>query len=167
MSAERPAAEPGDEAAVADLRWYAERLCKDAPERYEVWQTRAGVETPLSASVRVVLARLADLRAAVRSAADEIADLRGRLAEALEDAKRARWAPMGDNHHNAAACPYCSPESEIVALRARLAEAERAIRHVRERHDAAVWRADGPGGSVCSCEDCDTLRAAAATEAPR
>jgi hypothetical protein len=24
----------------------------------------------------------------------------------------ARFSPMGDNHHNAAACPYCRPEVE-------------------------------------------------------
>lgn len=31
--------------------------------------------------------------------------------QALEDEKSERlWQPLGDNHHNAAACPYCQPK---------------------------------------------------------
>ena len=37
------------------------------------------------------------------------------LRPAIEEALKAalpflRFSPMGDNHHNAAACPYCTPE---------------------------------------------------------
>ena len=31
----------------------------------------------------------------------------------------ARFAPMGDNHHNAAACPYCNPELQKMLAEAR------------------------------------------------
>lgn len=36
-----------------------------------------------------------------------------------DDLERARYAPMGDNHHNAMACPHCNPKaSDVVALEA-------------------------------------------------
>jgi hypothetical protein len=41
-----------------------------------------------------------DLGIESREAAEIVVD---RVADIL------RYAPMGDNHHNAAACPYCSP----------------------------------------------------------
>lgn len=42
-------------------------------------------------------------------------DFQRARAEASEQAlAEARFAPLGDNHHNAAACPYCSPRSVIV-----------------------------------------------------
>jgi hypothetical protein len=49
------------------------------------------------------------------------------LSAAERERDEARFRPLGDNHHNAAACPYCSPASEIASLRARAAalEAER------------------------------------------
>ena len=44
-----------------------------------------------------------------------------------EEVKRARFSPLGDNHHNALACPYCNPkqldpEAALTALRQRVVE---------------------------------------------
>ena len=49
-----------------------------------------------------------------------------------EEVKRARFSPLGDNHHNALACPYCNPkqldpEAELTALRRRVVELGGAI----------------------------------------
>jgi hypothetical protein len=71
--------------------------------------------------VRPVIERLgADLASALRHER-ELADDRDdwkRRAEVAEaeikalksDLERARYAPLGENHHNAAACPYCRPK---------------------------------------------------------
>lgn len=51
----------------------------------------------------------------------------------LDDLDAARFAPLGDNHHNAALCPYCQPElqKQIDAARrtALLEAAEVAENH--------------------------------------
>lgn len=49
------------------------------------------------------------------TAADEVADLRAKVADAerrgYERGRRDfQFQPEGDNHHNAALCPYCSPD---------------------------------------------------------
>lgn len=44
-----------------------------------------------------------------------------RLNAEVEKWKARAFLPQGDNHHNAAQCPYCSPQSEIVLLQAQLA----------------------------------------------
>jgi hypothetical protein len=52
------------------------------------------------------------------------------------EVEKARFSPMGDNHHNAAKCPYCRPElakqdQEALALRtenAQQAEEAEALR---------------------------------------
>lgn len=46
------------------------------------------------------------------------------LDAALAEAERRKWAPLGDNHHNAAACPHCSPASIIAEQTARAGRAE-------------------------------------------
>jgi hypothetical protein len=75
----------------------------------------------VSDDVRQVIERLgADLASALRHER-ELADDRDdwkRRAEVAEaeikalksDLERARYAPLGDNHHNAAACPHCRPK---------------------------------------------------------
>lgn len=51
---------------------------------------------------------------AARRVAAQMFDYAGRKAtilKAIEDAlTAAKFAPLGDNHHNASACPYCSPK---------------------------------------------------------
>jgi hypothetical protein len=34
------------------------------------------------------------------------------IAEVERERDEARFSPLGDNHHNAAACPYCTPKTE-------------------------------------------------------
>jgi len=64
---------------------------------------------------------------------------RGQLAEnerlkaEVERLQLARWEPLGDNHHNAEACPYCS--ADRVAERARTTE---MIRFLKVERDAAL-----------------------------
>lgn len=48
-------------------------------------------------------------------------DERDRIAEELA---AARFAPLGDNHHNAEACPYCSPKRLALEEELRKARAE-------------------------------------------
>jgi hypothetical protein len=38
--------------------------------------------------------------------------------EHAAELRLARFLPLGDNHHNAAQCPYCSPRSVVTAARA-------------------------------------------------
>ena len=48
---------PSPHRALRDLRFYAERLCVEKPERYEVYQTAAdGLTVKLSDAIIVVLA---------------------------------------------------------------------------------------------------------------
>lgn len=49
--------------ARSALLWYADRLCRENPARYEVTQTADGRETKLSEAVRVILAYVAALEA--------------------------------------------------------------------------------------------------------
>lgn len=41
------------------------------------------------------------------------------VTELRDELRRARFEPLGDNHHNAAACPYCSPERDRIVEAAR------------------------------------------------
>ena len=75
--------------------------------------------------VTLVSPMTADLRSDLHDAASTITALR-------EEVRRARFAPLGDNHHNALACPYCNPkqldpEAELTALRRRVVELGGAI----------------------------------------
>lgn len=45
------------------------------------------------------------------------------LEEVRKQRDEARFSPLGDNHHNAAACPYCNPKLE--AQREQLEQAQR------------------------------------------
>lgn len=61
-------------------------------------------------------------------------DLRAVLADNARLARErdeARFAPMGDNHHNAAACPYCNPKLREMIDKAvqRAVKAERDAAH--------------------------------------
>lgn len=49
-----------------------------------------------------------------------------RIAELEKERDEARFAPLGDNHHNAAKCPYCRPTFQDGIK--RIAELEREIR---------------------------------------
>jgi hypothetical protein len=76
--------------------------------------------------------------------ADELARLRSALVEAQQERDEARYRPMGDNHHNAAACPYCGDLLGRARTRAEAAEQENA----RLREALVEWidadeRADG------------------------
>ncbi len=49
------------------------------------------------------------------------AELEQQVARLTLELSEARFRPMGDNHHNAAACPYCNPKwSELQAENAHL-----------------------------------------------
>lgn len=56
-----------------------------------------------------------NIREDVRQAyeADRVA-LVAKANEALDQRDAARFRPMGDNHHNAVACPYCNPKREVL-----------------------------------------------------
>ena len=80
------------------------------------------------------------LAAEVERLTGEVAVLRMAASEGLD------FRPLGDNHHNAAKCPYCSPWSAIAeaererdALRGKLADVEKD----RQRLDADVKAAHG------------------------
>lgn len=68
------------------------------------------------------------------------------LASAVEQLQAAQFSPMGDNHHNAAKCPYCNPELETLRAQAEEAGIRKALAMARSErlrtHDALV--AKGP-----------------------
>ncbi|HYJ22995.1 MAG TPA: hypothetical protein VEW07_13345 [Solirubrobacterales bacterium] len=95
------------------------------------------------------------------------------LLDSLEELERtklaldeARYSPMGDNHHNAAACPHCRPEleGEQAKLRAeheRANRAEDALRKIRSLYETACreedpedpeseWDEDDPEGHAAT-----------------
>lgn len=61
-----------------------------------------------------------------------------RIAELEKERDEARFAPLGDNHHNAAKCPYCRPTFQDGIK--RIAELEREIRELKTVRDAATVR---------------------------
>lgn len=58
---------------------------------------------------------------------------RDMLGEAERQRDEAKYAPVGDNHHNAAACPYCRPQFDK-----RIERLTEALRKYG-RHDAAAY----------------------------
>lgn len=60
------------------------------------------------------------------------ASLREQLARVTRERDEARFMPMGDNHHNAAACPYCG--DPLRAARSRIEALERILKRI----DAAL-----------------------------
>lgn len=75
------------------------------------------------ASLRVERDRL---REEVDSRGTRVAALREECERLRAAVAEAKFSPLGDNHHNAAACPYCNPawsklQAERDVLRARLA----------------------------------------------
>lgn len=83
--------------------------------------------------------------ASVRTASLEarVAEQEQRLhtyAEERKAAKRelaeAKFAPLGDNHHNAAKCPYCNPEyTKNHTAQQKLAAAEARVRTLEQESD--------------------------------
>lgn len=73
-------------------------------------------------------ARMPKLVAVVRNGAEWIRRIeqRAEQAEQARDAAQTRadgyFAPVGDNHHNAEACPYCNPKREALSTRLRALE---------------------------------------------
>jgi hypothetical protein len=60
--------------------------------------------------------------------AETVAALYDRLSEAIDDRNRAKFMPIGDNHHNGLMCPYCNPDRDSwESLKARIAELEAAM----------------------------------------
>ncbi len=65
------------------------------------------------------------------------------LAHVTKERDEARFRPLGDNHHNAAACPHCNPGLEaqrdvLIAARQRAEAAEAALTAQREQLDAFI-----------------------------
>jgi hypothetical protein len=60
-------------------------------------------------------------RAAVVALRDEE---RRALEQRINELEGERFTPLGDNHHNAAKCPYCNPEFERQAAHVRTLEAK-------------------------------------------
>lgn len=89
---------------------YADRIA----DRYAAMvdgDARAVVRT---ACVGAALAAYDDIEAQAQAAyrifKEESAKAEAEIALLKSDLERARYAPLGDNHHNAAACPHCSPK---------------------------------------------------------
>ena len=64
-----------------------------------------------------------------------------------EEVKRARFSPLGDNHHNALACPYCNPkqldpEAALTALRQRVVEVVGPFAELVPAAFPPVWGGD-------------------------
>lgn len=68
---------------------------------------------------------------AIRNDADTIATLRQKLERAEAERDRYRYAPQGDNHHNALTCPYCNPARLKFCDAALLAEAGKVLERAR------------------------------------
>jgi hypothetical protein len=56
-------------------------------------------------------------------------------AQQREEVRAERWTPVGDNHHNADACPYCSPH--VIAMSKERDEARDALANMEE-----CWKAE-------------------------
>lgn len=50
----------------------------------------------------------------------------------------ARFAPLGDNHHNAALCPYCSPPGAVLTLQGQIDMMNRTLAEARGERDRAI-----------------------------
>jgi hypothetical protein len=77
--------------------------------------------------------RLVSIQTKVLNQHEEIERLRAELAATRDDLQRARYAPLGDNHHNAAACPMCSPRLASAPSAPQLVRCG-ACGHVFDRH---------------------------------
>lgn len=49
---------------------------------------------------------------AARVRVEQLQDAIARIKSLEAELAQARFAPAGDNHHNAVACPYCNPEGK-------------------------------------------------------
>lgn len=72
-----------------------------------------------------------------------------RLKADVEKWRARAFMPQGDNHHNAAQCPYCSPQSEIVLLQAQLAAVRAKLETIvcTDEIDQGVVLLNHEGGS--------------------
>lgn len=115
----------------------------------------------LVADVGLLLADLAEARADRYQAQAELRheDYLGEVADkaiAERDAARAeverlnliRFLPTGDNHHNAAVCPYCSPGGADLAAQLRIAKREYAALKAAVEADLIEIRSMHPPKSV-------------------
>ena len=64
-----------------------------------------------------------------------------KIAWLRERVREAQFAPEGDNHHNAAACPYCSPAA------ASFFNSAAEVEKIRAAYDYAHYQ-DRPGGAA-------------------
>lgn len=79
-----------------------------------------------------------------RPAVDHAAELAAKDAE-IEKLRGLQFSPIGDNHHNAWACPHCNPsgktpkqmDDDIAAKDARIAELEAENEALRCHHSDA------------------------------
>lgn len=63
------------------------------------------------------------------------------LERLREELKEAKFRPLGDNHHNAAECPYCSGPvlDENERLRKKLNQAEEEIAGLKDYCNKKGW----------------------------
>lgn len=116
-----------------------QELIERARQHYEALIT----ETEQSESYYIPISLKSRLVYALRQAMKT----RDKLADALEVAELLRYSPTGDNHHNAATCPYCRPklDQERDQLRAEVAKL------TQERDTFRRWANLGgaPTGRMC------------------
>jgi hypothetical protein len=104
-------------------------------------------------------------------------DQRDKLSKAEADIDRlkkelaeAKFAPLGDNHHNAAACPYCSPKLATQSSRAitdSLVESGLVKASERGLVDAIIGRMSKPSASQEEPTPTCKVRAVGKTDPPQ
>ena len=67
----------------------------------------------------------------------EIGTIRQERDEAVKDRNRAKFMPIGDNHHNALLCPYCNPNNETMTELADCAKRDKRIAELEAERDQA------------------------------
>ncbi len=153
----------------AGLARYAEvftREIRECPPRTQ--DTEGGVcacVSVITAHVRRMLQERLDAKDEALSLREEREDYRKGIAELTAERDEAKFSPLGDNHHNAHRCPYCSPDivkrenaqierSREERRRAESAEARCArLERVAEAANSVSTEMAACGGGGASCDN--------------